>query len=312
MGAGIQSSDGVAASTILYSTTNPPQMNARIDKQDVPASGHIADAKNVKNTKKYSEPSVSGAVNNEFFGLLLKAALGTLTTTADTPETDVHSHAALVANTNAHPKLTLVFDEGALAGRQIVDAMISRLQFTVKNGEVASFEADFMGGFPTDVSLSPVVPDEINYDPSHVTVKVEANEGALAGGTGKCVEEVTLTIEKNIGSKYCLGSITPDKLFNTEMVITGSMISTYEDQTYRDVWKDSSFKAIGIYLVNDDELIGAATDPSLEFIIPKAAYKEWTMDAPTDDLVRQTIAFKAYLSGSDFIKANIVNTTETY
>jgi len=312
MGAGIQTSEGVAASSIIYSSTMPPSLNGRIEKQQVPANGHIADAKSVKNTKKYSEPSVSGPINNEFIGLLLKAAMGTHSPDTDTPEAGVTTHTFSVKNDNSHPKLTLDFDEGELKGRRILDAMLSRLQITVRNGEVAAFEADFFGGFPADETLSPAVPDEITYDPSHVTVKIVANEAALAAASGSCVEELTLTFEKNLGQHYCLGSLVPDKIYNTDMVVTGNLTTLYENQNYRDVWDGATFKAIGIYLENTDESIGNSTNPALSIVLPKVAYEEWTIDSPESDLVRQTIAFKAYLNGSDFVKAELVNETASY
>ncbi len=312
VGAGIQTEDGVPAPKVIFSSTNPPSINAKIDKQDIPASGHIADAKSAKNIRKFSEPQISGSVNNEFIGVLLKATLGECTSTRLDSESDVYQHSFSVANNNCHPKLTLDFDEGGLVERQILNAMISRLQITVRNGEVASFEADFFGGFPKNISVEPVIPDEDQYDPKDISVKIEDDPRELESQKGKCVEEMTITIEKNLGQHYCLGSIDPDKSFNTQFIVTGSLTTIYEGEEYRNVWEHSEYKSIGLHFEDKLKTIGAGSHPSLFIDIPRANYTEFTTDTPESDLVRQTLVFKGYLGQQGIISAKLVNTTESY
>jgi len=89
------------------------------------------------------EPSFSGYIFDKSIGLIFLSALGTVNTTADSPEAGVNTHSFTLQNDNEHDTLSIAFKE---ANQDIVFpySKLSNLSLTVEKKAIASYEASFV------------------------------------------------------------------------------------------------------------------------------------------------------------------------
>lgn len=76
------------------------------------------------------------------------------------------------------------------------------------------------------------------------------------------------------------------------MSIEGELVLNWDDQTYKNYMLNGDRKALRIAL-ESEKLIGASTYGYIEIDLPKVDFFAWEPDASIDDIVNQTINFKA-------------------
>ena len=69
-----------------------------------------------------------------------------------------------------------------------------------------------------------------------------------------------------------------------------------------------------ITLENTDITIGATTNPKLEIDLARVSFSEVTQPFSNDDLIVQTVSFKAHYSISDakMLEVKLINETTSY
>lgn len=275
---------------------------------------NIQDSEEAFVTTKYGQGDLEGEVRANSFGLFLYAMLGSLSTAG--PTDSAYTHSFTLENTNQHDSLSLLVDDENTTELYKM-AMLDTLELTQELDTLLTFSASFMGKQgTTSTATMPAYLAESKFTKKHLGIKLAANLGALDAAGTISVKSLRLSIAKNVVLDDVLGTAEPEDILNRQIAIEGEITLNYEAETYKNYMKDDTNRAMEIKWTNTDVLIGSNTRPSLTLRFPKVDFFDWEPDYALDDIVTQTISFKANrdLSGGNNLISTcaLVNTVTSY
>lgn len=298
-----------------------PQVNLTLDEKvemaiNDSSVGRIEDAHDANVVQKFSEGSLEGRISVEGFGLLLLNAIGAVATSVDTPELGVQTHAYSVKNDAQHPSLTFSVAEPN-SDKSFPLGMITSLELVAQINEYASFTAEIRARKGEAATLTPVYVDADEkkiFVPQNGTFKTAANLAGLGAAPEIKIRNYTISIDKNVEDDTVIGSVDPNDILNKQFSIEGTVEILYRDTSFIDELLADTPKAMRLTLENSAITIGAATNPKLEIDFARVKFSEVSRPFSNDDLVIQTVSFKAFYSLSDakMLDVTLINETVSY
>ncbi|RJQ67339.1 MAG: hypothetical protein C4519_24390 [Desulfobacteraceae bacterium] len=276
--------------------------------------GVIEDAQDFKVTKKWAEGEVSGKVGDASIGLLLLGALGTVSSDAkDAPNAAVYDHTYAVQQDAQHDSLTLEV-KNPNEQLKFVNAVLSALSIKAELGGFVEFVANFMAKLGTAAANTPAYTAENNFLAKDISVKFADNLAGLAAASEVSVKNVELNIEKNIESDDVLGDDEPEDFLNKQFAITGNIELLYDATTYKALALAGTQKALRINITDTGTTIGDSANPGLVIDLAKVKLTEWAKTSDQNEIVRQTLSFKAFYSSTDskMLDCVLTNLTASY
>lgn len=254
--------------------------------------GTIGDGAQAYKTNEWAEGTIETELNDRAFGLILLAAFGTLVTTG--PSDSAYTHTYSLQNDNQHDSLTITLADPDRTDQYAL-GMLNSLEFNVAPDEVVTVVADFMARTGRSVAAaSPSYATAFNkFLGRHASVKIASVVGGLAAATALTLKSLKLTINKNTVQNNVLGTVWPDDILNRKFEITGEIELDLEDQTYRQLMLDNTYRAMRINFTNTDALIGATSRPAFNIDLARVHFEGWEVDRPNDEVVTQKITFRA-------------------
>ena len=267
--------------------------------------GVIADAEGADIVRKFSEGEITGRIDNTAFGLWLLSALGSEAAPVLVGgETIVYDHTFNVLETAQHPSLTVSVEEPnatAASGLRFALVMVDSLELAVEINEYAQYTVGFRGNKNATATNTPSYSTtERIFLPQHGSFKFATNLAGLDAAPAISIKRFNLSIAKNLEDDMVLGSVNAADRLNKQFAIEGTVELMYEDRSHIDTTLLGDLaKAIRIRLTNADVTLGVASNPRLTIDLAKAKLSEISRTQPNDDLVLQTISFKAFYSLAD-------------
>lgn len=285
-----------------------------IKARSIGSLGKIEDSEEAFVTTQYGQGDLEGELRSQSLGLFLYAMLGTLATSG--PVDSAYTHAFSINQGNQHQSLSFVVtDENTTELYKLV--MMESLEITAELDEVIRFSSSVMSkkGNATGLTV-PAVAAESKFTKQHVSFKVAANLAGLAAASAVSLKNLTLTVQKNVSLDDVLGTAEPEDILNRQLSIEGQITLNYEDEIWKNYFRDNTSRAMEIAFTNTDDTIGAATNPSLTMQFPKVDFFEWEPDYSLEEIVSQTLSFKAsrdISGGNDMISTcSLVNDVTDY
>ena len=281
-----------AASTYMLPNTSFSFDDKIVQARSVGALGKLADSEEAFVTTKYGQGDFEGEIRSKSFGLLLYSMLGTVSSAAVVDES--YTHTFTINQSNQHQSLSfVVVDSNTNELYKLV--MLESLEITAELDEVVRYSASFMGKQAVGTSETvPAAVAENKFTKKHLSFKIAENIAGLAGATASSIKSLNLTINKNVALDDVLGTAEPEDILNRQLGVEGSVTLNYEAETFKNYMKDNTDRAIEIKLTNTDDKLGSgSTNPSLTIQMPKVDFFEWEPDYSLDEIVSQTISFKA-------------------
>jgi len=312
-GFGKEAPKGTASSPTYWPTTLDRGLNPKTARaKDDSARGRIEGIAESKVVEKWSEPNAGGYIFDQSSPLLLLAALGSVVTTADSPEIGVNTHNFTVQNDNDHPSLTVVSKDGNMT-KAAPYAMLDSLELDVVKGEFAKYSASFIAKSIVTVSETPANIAENIFVPRHAEVKIAADLAGLGAAPAVSVLSAKVQIGKSAQAHYALGTDEPSVITNGRLIVSGTLELRFEDTTYLDYALNGTKKAVRITLANTDIIIGAANNPTIEIDLAQVAF-DFDRSEGSEEIITQTVDFEAEYSQSDakMITAKVLNTVASY
>ncbi len=276
--------------------------------------GRIEDSEEAFVISRYGQGDITGEVRVKSIGLLLYGMLGSCNTTG--PTDSAYTHAFSIANTNQHTSLSfLVSDSNTTEAYKL--AMLDSLELTQEVDAILKYTASFMSkkGNTSAVSQAALV-NESKFTKSHFSLKAASNIAGLSGATALSVKSCTLTISKNVILDEVLGTAEPEDILNRQLSVEGEIVLNYEDETWKNYFTAGTARSLELKWVNKDVTIGSATNPSLTIQLPLVDFMEWEPNYGIDDIVSQTISFKASYDSTNSLAAistcSLVNAVTSY
>lgn len=267
--------------------------------------GHIADSSNKFITEKFAQGKIEGNLGANMAGYLMALALGTAPTIGS-PTDSVYPWTIPVANTNQHKSGALLVKDG---NQTILHklVMVEQLELSIELDSLVKFSAEFISklGVVSTQSI-PTYVNDYKFGKRLAKVFIAANVAGLAAATRLSLKSAKITINKNLVRDSSIGTVQPEDILNQSMSIEGELKLNLTDQTFRNYMLDATKKAMRIQLSSED-VIGTSGRGTLTLDLPLVDFFSWEPDAGNDDIVSQTINFKAnYDPTNGFVNSCIV------
>lgn len=253
--------------------------------------GDLADTDDSYVLTNYGQGDLGGEIRSKSFGLFLLAALGSVSTAG--PTDSAYTHSFSLSETAQHPSLSmLVQDPNTNEIYKLI--MLDSLEINVELDQIVRFTAGFMGKKGNSfTSQSVTYSTESRFTKKHLGFKLASNLAGLGAASAISLKRLRLTINKNVEMDDALGTAEPEDFNNKQFSVEGEIELNYTDETYKDYFRNGTKRAMEIKLTNTDATIGASTRPALTLQFPKVSFYDWEPDYSNDEIVKQTMTFKA-------------------
>lgn len=279
---------------------------------DESSVGVIEDSPNASVVGKFAMGEIEGNIGDKSFGLLLLAALGTVSTSGPS-QTTVYTHAFSVQQDAQHDSLTLFLDDSNQDYKYAL-AVLDTLEITAAIGQFAKYKAAFRSKVGGTATLTPSYTAENTFLPQHGTLGYASDLSGLGSATAVPIRSIKLTIQNNVEDDRKLGSLDPADILNRQFAIEGQVELVYNDNTFKTEMLADTAKALRIRLTNSDVTIGSSLNPQLTIDLAKVKFSEFSKNYENNDIVVATVSFKGHysLSDSKMVAIELINTQASY
>jgi hypothetical protein len=283
---------------------------------DEQSYGVIEDSIGSTIAKQWAEGTMKAPIGDKHFALILLSALGSVSSALHSGETTVYDHTITVQQGSQHQSMTLFLDD-PLSGVDYKHALgvVESLEILYELGKYASYTAKIRAQKGASTTNTPSLSVENRYTHKYLTFKTASNLAGLSAGTAIQLTSLTLTITKNLEDDDVLGSLAPNDFLNKQFVIEGKLEATWQNESdFKTNTLAGTQKAIRIQLINTDVTLGSAANPSITIDLAKVTFHEITRPIQLNNVVKQSVTFKAHYSTTDtkMITALITNLVTSY
>jgi|SRR5579872_692649 len=278
--------------------------------------GVIEDSVGQSITKQWAEVTIKAPIGDAHFPLLLYSFLGAMSNATHSGESAVYDHTITVAESNQHQSLT-TFLHDPLSGvdYKYANAVANQLEIDYMLGQFLSYNATLKAKKGASASsFSPSYTTENRFLPPMLTFKLASNLAGLNAASATQIKSLKLKIAKNLEDDEVLGSLSPNDFLNKQFAIEGELELLWNDESFKTPTLAATPQAMRLDMVNSGVTIGSASNPELRIDLAAVIFKEITRPFKVNDLVAQTVQFKAHYSPSDAKMVTILatNTQASY
>lgn len=287
---------------------------------DEQSYGVVEDSAGQTRIKEWAEGSFKAPVGDAHFPLILLSIFGSLSTAAN-PDVSgtVKDHTITVGQSAQHQSLTLFLDDpAATAGAQDYKhalGVVHSLEIAYQQGRFLEYTANVKALKGVQAALTPSYTAENRFLPQHVTFKMATNLAGLGAAVATVIKSLTLKVDETLEEQTVLGNKAPVDFLNKQFVIEGTLEALWDDEaTFKATALAGTAKAMRIDIKNTDVTIGTAANPEIIIDLAKVVFKEITRPIKLNDMVAQTLQFKAHYSASDskMVTVKCTNLTTSY
>lgn len=182
-------------------------------------------------------------------------------------------------------------------------------------GEYVTFNAKLKAKKGATATLTPATNNENRFTHKHVVFKIASNLAGLTAASPVIIKSFKLDISTDLEDDFVLGSVDPADFLNKGFSVSGTLEAFWQNETdYKTAYLANTNKALRIDIANTDVVIGTAANPTLRIDLAKVFFEELTKPYSLNDVVKQTLKFKAVYSISDssMISAKLTNLQASY
>jgi hypothetical protein len=214
-----------------------------------------------------------------------------------------------------HPTLSLYVNEPTYS-KVFPFGALNSLEFSFETGKILDFSADFMSRSSTNQSSTPTFTDVPFFRPKDFHFYIADDIAGLDTATEIPLRTFGLNFNKNIEADDVLGAAEYRDFLGKVFGVEASLELLHEDDTWKDLFKDGTPKAIRIQLINPSVDLGGGVNPSLTFDFAKVYFSGWEESNGQDDLKTESIDMTFALDIDEptiqFGQARLVNSVESY
>ena len=254
-------------------------------------------------------------LKSEMIGYILKSLLGKCTTTVVSGSVNSHLFEVLESNPQ-FPSLTIGLSQPNLQDYAYNGVVIKSLEIKTPVDDLVNATIEMEGRDEAEVSDYTVSFSSSDYffRPYDVEVKIADSISGLAAASAICPKELSLKIANNAKTKQCIGTEAASDVLASLIEISGNITIDYEGDTYHDLYKDGTYKAMQIKMTRSDIDLGGGEHPTITIQLARVSFDGSKPDRPIDDIVKDSLDFVGHYSDSDSEAINITveNTIADY
>lgn len=299
---------------VLMQNDTPDFYNTNKDIENTATVGVLNDINAIEIDSQWAEGKIPIKVTDKTIGLVLLAALGTLSTGANADGSgNVKDHTITQSQSNTPQSMTLFRKDGN-SDQKFALAMLKTLELTGVVGEFIKAIPEWTSKFGASASTTPAYTYENEFKMKYATVKVATNTGGLSGATAIPVKSFKLTITRDLNPYFVAGSLDVNEIFVQKFGVKAEIVLRYTDQTYENLSFNNTTQALLIDLINTDVTIGTSAHPELKITMPTVKIEAFKTDQSLDKMVEQTLSVTGMydLSSSSVISMILTNLQASY
>ncbi len=273
--------------------------------------GVIEDTQGQSIIKQWAEGKMKAPIGDRHFPLILLSVLGSLSTGANADGSgNVKDHTISVAQSAQHQSLTYFLDD-PLSGADYKHAngVATSLEISYEMGKFLEYSLNIKAQKGASTTNTPSTTAENRFLPQHVTFKLASSLAGLGAASPIVIKSLSLKFDNNIEDDYVLGSLAPADFLNKQFTIEGSLEAMWQNESdFKTFVLAGTSKAMRIDIINSDVTIGTSAHPEIKIDLAKIVFEALTRPIKVNDMVKQTLNFKAHYSQSDTKMVQIVAT----
>ncbi len=246
--------------------------------------GNIADSDSFYVTMRMGEGEVESQLYDKALGYILSSVLGAAPVSSGS---NPYTHTFTLSQSNQAKSLSLYWQDPD-RNHMFPNAVVDSLQISAEPAGIVSYTVGFKS--KSSDNWSTLTPDFTSLGSKflhqHVQLRLAANVGALAAATSVSLKKLELTINRNTVFDTVMGTVEPEDILSQTIGVEASIDLNLEDDTYRNLMLDNTYRAAEI------KLLGSANS-SLALQMPRVDFSEWEHDYSLNDIAKQTINMKA-------------------
>lgn len=266
-------------------------------------------------TGRYTAGDLEAKLTAETAGIILLGSFGSVSSAATADASgDVYAHTFNINQDVDGQALTLVRQD-TLATEKFKSARIGEWSLSMALDDYVKYTASIMAKDGTTTTATAAFLEEAEFVAKHFTLKSASNVAGLAGATAESdVESFDITVNPNLEADFGAGSDEPYGFSSRGYEASFELTCRYNDNDFRDAFRNGTELAFGVTLTNTDETIGTSANPSLSLTQPRVNITDWTRNEDLDGPITQTMTGTIHYSPADayMIRALLTNTTPSY
>lgn len=319
LGLGIETVRGTpVAPAIWVPARTASSIGPRVDKVNV------RETRSTKVSSQGSEvvKSMAGGalefnVRSKSIGYILKSLLGSVSSGAVSGQSGAYDHVfTILPNTPQHPSLTMALARGAKQHYEYALGLAGSAEIKITPDDLVNATAEFLASVEAEhASYTPSFgSDDPYFRHQDVAIRIADDLAGLTGATPIKVKEASISIDNKARDNQNVSEENPGDIIATDFEIGGNLSMDYLDDTYHDIFKAGTYKALKISMVNTSVVIGTNTNPAIHIELPKFSLASYDEDRPIDDIVTQGLGIMAHYSLADAmaIRITVRNTKANY
>jgi hypothetical protein len=265
---------------------------------DEQTRGVIEDSTGQSIVSEWAEATIKAPIGDKHFPLILYSILGGLSTTG--PVDSAYTHTITTAQSAQHQSLALYLDDPA-GGQDYKHALAvpESVEIAYERDQFITYTAKFKAKKGTTATLTPATTNENRFLQKHLTFKLATNQAGLGAASAIAIKNLTLTINQNVEADEVLGSVQPADFLNKQLSIEGTVEAIFQNEAdFKTAFNSGTAQAMRIDLTSDT-LIGTSSTPYLIIDLHSVIFTELTKAYRLNDIVMQTLNFKAHYNTTD-------------
>lgn len=280
---------------------------------DEQTRGVLEDSVGQSLVSEWAEGTIKAPVGDKHFPLFLYAIFGTLGSSGVVDS--AYTHTITVAQTAIHQSVSLYIDD-PLGGQDYShkNGMITGLEIQYERDNFIHYLVNFIAQKGATATLTPAQTTENRFLPQHVVFKLATNQAGLTGASAIPIKSLTLRINQNVEPDDVLGAVAPADFLNKQFSIEGTVECIWQNESdFKTQYQAGTVKAMRVDLLQT-VLIGSSSVPRITIDLHSVVFTELTRPLRLNDVVMQTLAFKAHYNTTDSKIATVtaINAQATY
>lgn len=265
---------------------------------DEQSRGVIEDSTGQSIVSEWAEATIKAPVGDKHFPLILYALFGTLSSGSVVDSAYIHT--ITMQQDAQHDSLSLYIDDPVM-GQDYTHALAvpTQVEIAYERDQFVTYTAAFMAKKGATATLTPAATAENRFLPQHLTFKLAATQAGLTAAGAIVIKSLNIRMTQNVEADDVLGNIAPADFLNKQFTIEGTVEAIAQNESdFKTHFNAGTVRAMRCDLTST-VLIGSSSTPYLILDLHSVIFTEMTKPYRLNDVVMQTLSFKAHYNTTD-------------
>jgi hypothetical protein len=292
----------------------PTITEENLKKEDTGRMGDLAYSDQVRLMVKRYTIAFRQNVDRKQFMKYIYGILGAVSTSANVPQTGVHTHVFTRNNNNLLPSYTTsIKDPNETA--QYAESIVSKIEIDFPIEDYIGANIEMQAAKKSAAVITPSYQTaNSDFIPVMTVVKNASAVAGLAAATASKLSSLRLTMERLTTAGYhYIGNYEADKIISGVLKVSGEGSMLLEDLTMKlHAQADNEYKAWSFKMTDTTTTIGVSTNPSIDIQLGRAAAMGFEPDQK-DEYVEQRFQLLANRDTTNGdVKVTAINDVASY